>query len=148
MKESKEFRQLYERASNTLAVINDSWNDSEKKSPRLLICFNVKDCMSDLLSAFLIMNKKKPAKSATLHMLIEQCAAIDERFKGIDLRWISCKDHPIEEDSAMYCTSTHHTQACTWILNGIKKVMDDSLKNPSTTPPRKRKTRKSIKRKK
>ena|SRR3990170_7309817 len=128
MKITKQSKELYQQASDKLSLINQTWQKAENDTASFMICHSVKECMNDMLNCYLLMKKGKPASSKNLGDLVTQCAALDERFKQIDLRWLNCKEHDLETAGDVFCTSIQRIQICTWIANGIKKVVDDEMK--------------------
>ena len=131
MKITKQSKALYEKANEELSLINHAWQNPGIDNLSFLFCQSVKECMYNFLSCFLLMKKGKTKITDNLGDLVNQCAEIDDRFKQIDLRWIVCKGHHFKTEADIFCTSSQQVQICTWIANGIKKLVDDEIKKTS-----------------
>ncbi len=128
MKTAQQSKELYQKANEQLSLINHAWQNPGIDNLSLLFCQGVKECMYNFLRCFLMIKKSKIKSTDNLGDLVNQCAAIDDRFKQIDLRWIVCKEHHFKTEADIFCTSTQQVQICTWIANGIKKLVDDEIK--------------------
>lgn len=119
---------LYKKASNELQLINQSWEHMPDGSMSFLLCHDLKECLLNLMQCFIQLKKGKPSKSKDIAHLVSECAKIDKRFNKIDLRWFSCKEHEQSVKSDVFCYSADRVKACTWIANGIKRILDAELK--------------------
>ena len=117
--------QLYQKACEELSLINQTWQKRNNDSVSFLVCQSIKECICNFLQSYLLMKKGKLSRSKSIAGLVNQCAEINEQFKKIDLRWISCKDCNFNTEADVFCTSTQRVQICTLIANGIKKLIDD-----------------------
>ncbi len=129
---SKQSMKLYQKASDELLMINQTLKNSELDHMSFLVCQSVKECMTDFLNCFLLIKKGERSHSKNLNDLVVECSAIDEQFKQLDLRWLSCGNHDFKKAGNVFCSSAQHTQVCIWIANGIKKVLDDEIKKQSS----------------
>lgn len=134
MKITKQSKQLYQQASENLTLINKTWQNMDNDSVSFIICRSVKECMGNLLSCYLMMKKGKPSRSKSIGDLVNQCAEINEQFKKIDQRWISCKSYNFTTAADVFCNSTQRVRVCTMIANGIKKIIDEELSKANGFP--------------
>lgn len=132
MKITKQSTALYQKAIEELSLINQAWQRPKIDDLAFIFCQSVKECMHDLLSCFLLMKNGEFKSNDNLGNLVTQCAAIDDRFREIDLRWINCKEMNRNEDGTVFCSTPEQIKICIWIANGIRKLIDEDISKATT----------------
>ena len=124
---STQSRLLYKKACDELSSINQALMKEDNITIPFLICNEIKDCMFDFLQCYIMIKKGDIKKGDTLNDLFQQGAELDQRLKKFDVRWISCRDSNLKNETGIYCDSNHHMHMCAIITNGIKKLVDEEL---------------------
>lgn len=100
---------LLEEADKMLQSAEEEMMRAEEDVIAHSVCFNSRQAILNYLSFFLFSHGYRPEEPMTMAGLLEQCRAIDSRFKDLSLANIQCR-HDKEEKE--YCLSTDQVGLC------------------------------------
>ena len=111
---------LFANADQMLSAANAEMNRAAEDAVTHLICHNSRQSIFDYLRGFLIRSAVEPVEPLTISGLLEQCAAIDSRFRELDVSQIHCR---FENRDSDYCLDLKTVEDCLHIAMQTKALV-------------------------
>ncbi|MEZ4930744.1 MAG: hypothetical protein R2788_01275 [Saprospiraceae bacterium] len=113
---------LFAAADQMMLAADVEMNRAAEDAVTHLICHNSRQSINNYLQGFLLKRGVAPAQPVTLAGLLEQCAAIDPRFRHIDISPIHCR---FEANDGDYCLGLKAVEGCFKIARQTEKLVKE-----------------------
>ena len=118
--QNPKFDKMVKEADALLHSASEELKKSQDDVVTYQACHNSRESIRTYLTSFLLKNEVEPKEPVSLASLLDQCIAIDKKFKLIDMSCILCKDDTEFED---FCLNVEKVNPCLKVAEQTRSVL-------------------------
>lgn len=116
---------LLSQAIYRLDSAQEELNRPDEDVMAFAICHQVRNALTDMMTAFLMTKGKDTGNAATLEDLRAMSIKFDQRFNQIELASMVCHPGQLEGEKC-FCMDIDRVRACLKIANDCKKIVEEA----------------------